>query len=116
MNIKKIKEILEAGYPDDVSEHLIINTISEDEDVVPTIMKILDAERKRKRKLISDMNLELSRAHIGLENPKVNKGHFMDKEILKFYLRNKDQIGHCMKDLRNVELPPEDKEPLGYGL
>lgn len=114
MDLKELKNILILSVPDETKELMIIRLLSKDESVIPLIMEILDYERKRKKELLSIMNLELSRAHLGLENPKINKNHFMDKEITKFYLKNKDQVGHCFKDLRNVELPPEDEDKLSW--
>lgn len=114
MNLKQLKDIILLNVPDETKEQMIIRELSKDESVIPLIMEILAYERKRKAELLEVINLELSRAHIGLENPKINKDHFMDKEIIKFYLKNKDHVGHCFKDLRNVELPPEDEDKLSW--
>jgi hypothetical protein len=64
---------------------------------------MIDRERTNKKELITDMNLELSRAHIYIDmrpETKVegqdcfNKGFVLD-EIAKFYLRYKGSITHC---------------------
>lgn len=109
MNLKEIRYVLSLSVPDDVMEKMIIRVLSEDKKVIPLIMEILDYERSTKQELLGEMNMQLSRAHLGLEKPKINKDHFMDKEILNFYLKNKKHVGHCFKDLRDVELSEEEE-------
>lgn len=103
MNLKRLKEILDSREPDNVKEHLIIQCLSKDEKVIPTIMKILGSERDEKKQLILDMNLELSRAHIYIDERPENKAEakqsfnksFVIDEIGKFYFKYKGIIGHC---------------------
>jgi hypothetical protein len=108
MNLKEIKKVLEYNIPDETKRTLIIRILSEDKNVIPTIMEILDYERQKKAELIGEMNMQLSRAHIGLDNPKMNKDKFIQKEITQFYLKNEDQVGHCFKDLSKEKLIEED--------
>lgn len=112
MNLKEISKILSYPIPDETKEILIIRILSKDKNVIPLIMEILEAERKQNNELLGEMNVQLSRAHLGLEKPEINEDHFMDKEILQFYLKNKEHIGHCFKDLSNLE--PEPEENLGF--
>ena len=103
MDLKTIKEIVNSGAKDEIQEALIINTLANDEKVIPMILEILSSERKENKDLIMDINLELSRAHIYIDmRPEskaenkdcFNKGFIMD-EIAKFYIKNKGKILHC---------------------
>lgn len=98
MNLKAIAEILNNEMLlDTQKERAICTVIAEDATAIPAILQILDAERAEKKKLIGDLNLFLSKAHIGLETPKINKGGFMQKEISEFY--KSGRIGHCFKQI-----------------
>lgn len=74
---------------------VILDIISSDMDALKDMMSILHFERERKRQLISEMNLQLSRADVCIQEPKIAKREFVLTEIDKFYTENKDQIGHC---------------------
>ena len=90
-------------------EHLIIQTLAKDEKVIPIIMDILAAERSLKKEVITEMNMQLSRADIGLDNPEViNKDDFIQKEIKDFYAKYKDSVGHCFKDYGKLEEPKNE--------
>ena len=94
MDLNKIKKILEFPLINESEKkRLIINELAKDESVVNTILIILNAERERKNKLVSKMNLLLSKAHVGLKTPKLNKDGFMQKEISEFY--DKAEVDHC---------------------
>ena len=103
MDIKSLKEIVNSDLPDNYKEIQIINLLANDEKIIPEIMKILEQERKNKKELITDMNLELSRAHIYIdmrdENKKEGKEsfnkNFVIDEIAKFYIKYKGMISHC---------------------
>lgn len=97
MDLKAIQKVINSELP--FWEEWLLTEIAKDESVLPKLLKILDAERKSKDKLIKDMNLLLSKAHTGLEEPNFNKDGFMQKEITKFYLDNKENIGHCFKNI-----------------
>lgn len=116
--IKKIKEILnDPIYPDDVKKQLMFEEIAKDKDAIPAILSILSSERRKKKELISEMNLQLSRAHIALEKGKpakrgLNSDRFVEKEIEKFYILNHDQIGHCFKDMTEEIQQHKEKREL----
>lgn len=96
MNIKNIKEIVnDEMLTDNQKRHMLYLELAHDENAITTILGILDAERQEKRELILDLNLYLSKAHMGLETPKLNKDGFMQKEIRKFY--KSGRINHCFK-------------------
>jgi hypothetical protein len=98
MDLKKIKQILdESLFSDSQKKLLIFDEIAKSEDAIPTILSILESERKTKEELIIDLNLLLSKAHTGLEEPEFNKDGFMQKEILEFYKQKR--IGHCFKNI-----------------
>ncbi|MCC6683438.1 MAG: hypothetical protein IT247_00045 [Bacteroidia bacterium] len=99
MDIKKIREIVNSELSDEYTEKMIIDVISKDEKVIPIIMKILEDERLYKNEVYSEMNLLLSKAHLGLENKKYNSDGFMQKEIIEFYTKYKGYVGHCFKNL-----------------
>lgn len=99
MDIKKIREIVNSELSDEYTEKMIINVISKDEKVIPMIMKILEDERLYKNEVYSEMNLLLSKAHLGLENKKYNSDGFMQKEIIEFYTKYRGYVGHCFKNL-----------------
>jgi hypothetical protein len=104
MDIKKITLIVNSTHLSDESkESLILECLSKDEEVIPIIMKILSRERSDKKELITDMNAELSRAHIYIDmrpeskeegKDSFNKGFILD-EIAKFYIKYKSYVTHC---------------------
>jgi len=99
MNLNKIKEIIELPLiSKSDKESLIINEISKNENVLPTILRILNAERERKNELVNTMNLLLSKADVGLKEPKLNKDGFMQKEISEFY--DTAEVNHCFKNTK----------------
>jgi hypothetical protein len=99
MDLKELKLIINSDLPDEVIKLEIINSIAKDENVIITIMKVLEREREFKKEIHSEMNLLLSKAHIGLDNKKFNEGNFMQKEIVEFYTKYRGYVGHCFKNL-----------------
>lgn len=99
MNLQELKSIINSGLPDDVIKSEIINSLSKDENIIPVIMKILERERQFKKEINEEMNVLLSKAHIGLDNKKLNKEDFIQKEIIDFYTKYKGYVGHCFKNL-----------------
>jgi hypothetical protein len=95
MNLQELKSIINSGLPDDVVKSEIINSLTKDENVIPVVMKILERERQFKKEIHEEMNLLLSKAHVGLDDKKFNDGNFMQKEITKY----KGYVGHCFKNL-----------------
>lgn len=108
MNLADIKEIINNPVlPDPTKETMIIMSLSQDPKIIPDILQILNQERIFTNGLITEMNLELSRAHIfidDLEFENVKKetkrsGSFtqtfvLDK-IAEFYIKYKNNIRHC---------------------
>jgi phosphomannomutase len=113
MNIQKIRKIFEQGWGDEDAKHLLIKTLAEDEDAIVTVLEILDYERKRRKKLLAEMNLELSRAHLTIEKPEINKDDFVIKNIIKFYRRNKDQVSHVFANM-DTKYPDLEEDKLGW--
>lgn len=99
MDIKEIRKIINSELSDEYTEKMIINILAKDEKVIPMIMNILEQERAYKNEVYSEMNLLLSKAHLGLENKKYNSDGFMQKEIIEFYTKYKGYVGHCFKNL-----------------
>ena len=99
MNLQELKSIINSELPDDVVKYEIINSLAKDENVIPVVMRILEREREFKKEIHSEMNLLLSKAHIGLDNKEFNKDNFMQKEIIEFYTKYKGYVGHCFKNM-----------------
>jgi hypothetical protein len=99
MNLQELKSIINSELSDELKESQIIYSLSKDENIIPIIMELLERERIFKKELSSDMNLLLSKAHVGLDNKKLNEDNFMQKEIVEFYTKYKGYVGHCFKDL-----------------
>ena len=99
MNIKELKMIINSGLSEDIIESEIINSLAKDENVIPDVLRILERERQFKKELHDEMNVLLSKAHIGLDDKKFNEGNFMQKEIINFYTKYKGYVGHCFKNL-----------------
>ena len=112
MRIDLIKQVFATNLDDETTEEFIIQILAQDEKVIPTIIRILDAERKGNSKLIEDMNVLLSKADIGLDDPKLNDG-FMQEEIKEFYAKYKNIIGHCFKNYGKLE-PKKDEGLLRF--
>ncbi len=129
MNLPELKSILnldDSIYPKEAKEHLIIKSLSMDEKLIPTLMNILEQERRDKKELMSDMNLELSRAHIFIdehwpsnsafaeqadrrfgravkvkEEKGLHRGFVLDK-IAEFYTKYKGRISHCFNRFNDI--------------
>ena len=99
MNIKELKSIINSALPDDVIKSEIINSLAKDENVIPVVMRILERERQFKKEIHNEMNVILSKAHIGLDDKKFNEGNFIQKDIIDFYTKYKGYVGHCFKNL-----------------
>ncbi len=103
MNIDKIKTIVNSGIDHDTMRRFIIEVIADDENVIPMVMQILDAERSARKELITDLNLNLSRAHIYIEERPESKKEskncfnktFVIDKIAEVYIKYKGAIQHC---------------------
>ena len=99
MDIKGIKDIVNSdNLSDGAKESKIIDCLAQDENVIPLMMTILNREREMKSEVLVEMNVLLSKAESGLENPKLNTDGFMQKEIIEFYKKYKNVVNHCFKD------------------
>lgn len=98
MNLKLITEIISSpALEQEQKENLILLEIAKNERALPYVLEILAAERRDRRELISDMNMELSRAHTIIRDKKFFRKmqEFVDDEIIKFYQKYKAVVGHC---------------------
>lgn len=68
MDIQAIKDVVNSDIPVEVKESQIIRILSNDDNVIPHMLSLLEDERNRKRNLILDSNVELSRALIVLND------------------------------------------------
>ena len=107
MNLEKIKAIVNSGHP--LWNELLIMELAKDEDVFNDIMKLLATERKYKKELITDLNLELSRADVHIRHPKLLKENheFIVEEIDKFYDKYDGVVGHCFRNRKKEEIDPK---------
>lgn len=105
MDIKAIQNIVNQELPDNIKREMIISILAADKQVIPTMLKILQAEREDSNALITESNLELSRALVTLEDPNVGKKKpkpvislpFVTGEIRKHYLKWQHRIKCCFK-------------------
>lgn len=109
MNLKDLKiAINDPLTSDEHKEYIIGRILAADKDAIPMIMKVLETERSNNKELITEMNHELSRAHVfiddympepvklkkGQTEPSFNKKFITDK-IAEFYIQYKGIIRHC---------------------
>lgn len=110
MNIEIIKEVVnDPILPDEAKSDKILQIIAKDKNAIPTVMQLLAAERQFKDALISDMNLELSRADVHIQDPMlaskdkaarehiqlVQASEYVLNHITAFYVKYKGAITHC---------------------
>lgn len=105
MNINKLREVLAIPAPDDALRYAVLEVLSEDKELIPDLIQMLQHERSQQRDLLLDCNLNLSRAHLTLRNKKLQKanGAFVDEEICNFYERWKGKIGHCFANMDKLK-------------
>lgn len=99
MEIQELKEILNSGLPDDLKKIKVIDSLAKDEEFIPNMMLILKREREIKKEIHDEMNLLLSKSHIALDSKELNKNGFIQNEIVAFYAKYRDYVGHCFKKL-----------------
>lgn len=101
MNIESIKEAVNADNLSNLQkEWVILQILSEDENVIPQMLNILQTERQRNKELLIDTNLELSRAFVKLEYPEIggkDNPTFITDCIRAHFLKWKDYIHCCFK-------------------
>lgn len=101
MNLSEIKSIVNDNQlSDDMKEYMIIVSLSKDTKLIPTLLEILNVERSRQKKLISDLNVEVSRYHSSIWDIKFLKKQraFYNEETKKLYEKWKDWIGPCFNN------------------
>lgn len=98
--IQKIKEIVERDILDSSKEELILEEISNSSQAIIRLMKIIDYKFNRNIRQLQELNLLLSKADIAIEDPKMNKNNFIQKEIEDFYKKNPTFV-HCFNKYRN---------------
>lgn len=99
MDIKTITGICNTTLSDKQKEHLILDILSKDKNVLTTMLSILDEERKNNKELILDLNATLSLAHAFIEKPKLTTKEHVIKTIVEFYSKYKGVVGQCIGNL-----------------
>lgn len=102
MDISEIRKVINANLDDNNSEKLIINILSKDKKLIPTILEILSVERFNNSEIIADMNLELSRTStfidMNIPTNKSNKENFNKEFVMskvgEFYKKYKHRVSH----------------------
>lgn len=94
MNRERLKEIINNDLIQEW-EAEIIKEIANDQNAISFVLIMLNAERSQNKSLITELNMQLSRAHLALEEPDINKDGFVQKQIHDFYKLGK--IKHCYK-------------------
>lgn len=95
MNLKLIKDIIDTPTAsEEAKAQMILSVISEDKNAIPYILTILTNERNTNRSLISDLNLEVSRYHIHIQDSTLLKKNkeFLNEQTEVLYNRWKDFI------------------------
>ena len=86
MNINKIKDIVNSGLSDLEKEKAILQEMAKDENAITYVLQLLDFERDLKSQLITDSNLELSRAMVALKHDYIDNGDVL-VEIKKHFAK-----------------------------
>lgn len=89
MDINKIREAVNLNLPDELIELHVITILAADTNLIPMLLDLLAAERKLKNNAISDANLVIWKSKLGLNNKKMNKDNFIQKEIEGLYEKYK---------------------------
>lgn len=119
MDLDSIKKVVDNQlFDENQKTQMILHILSKDENAIPYILDILNYERKSKKSLITDMNVELSRADAFIEmsadiraKGKVISGFnkkFVLDNILEFYRKYRNQIT-CIFD-KNLDEPSQSNE------
>lgn len=101
MNISRIRDIvIDKDLPDEAKHYKLIFEISKDEHAVETVLELLAAERRRKGKMISEMNALLSQGDVMLDNPELNRGNFFQQKVKEFYSEWKEFVNHLYRQTK----------------
>lgn len=101
----KYKELVQAltTLPEEQGKHVIMLYMSQDKNIIPSLIGMLEMERETKKELLRDMNLNLSRNLLGLihnsgvKKEDVEQREFFIKETKEFYITNEEQVRCCFK-------------------
>lgn len=98
MNLELIQSIVNDSFvPAESKKKLILMAVATAEDAIPSILQIVEAERRQNKELILDLNANLSIALVALtDNYKGENKKFIVETIKKFY-NSQDLIGCTMK-------------------
>lgn len=95
MDLKLIKEIIEhKSLSEEYKAQAILRVLSEDKDALPYLLTIIIYERDTQKSIISDLNLEVSRYHIHIQDSKLLKQNkeFLNEQTKTLYEKWKDFI------------------------
>ncbi len=108
MNFKKLGECLNAPAEDKIKRLMVLACIAMDKDAIKDVLEMLQNERSQNNELLTELNLNLSRAEVFIseytpEETKLKKGEqkktfdkrFVLDKIAEFYITNKKHINHC---------------------
>lgn len=101
MDLKKIKLILDQEeIPTKAKEAYIIQVLAEDTEALPLMFKILHEERVAKNEMLNDLNIELGKAHIYVNDTKTTgqkrtlSRELVLEHIANFYKKYKGKLEH----------------------
>ncbi len=105
MDLEKIKRIIEHDIPQEQKESMILQVLSKDDEALIYMLGILTHERRYKKELIQDLNLEVSRYHVHINNKSLLKKNliFLNKETKSLYERWKDFISPLFNNKFNED-------------
>jgi hypothetical protein len=96
----KLGEVLEAAkmcskglLSEDAFKMCIFEWMAQDESIIPNLLQVLQAERKEKKELLLNTNLELSRALVTLQTDLEKP--FVIGKIKEHYLKWQHRIKCC---------------------
>jgi hypothetical protein len=104
MDITAIKAIVDSKHMSHQEMNAeIFKVLVCDETLIPNMLTILELERKNKKELFGDMNMQLSRAHIYIEQTGETRAEeqrhfnkaFIMEQISEFYEKYKGYVKHC---------------------
>ena len=81
MDLKLIKQVLDYELLDEVKENLILQVLAKDKKVIPNLLQMLECERDFNKELLLDINEELSKTYITLNESKDKRKSFLEQRI-----------------------------------
>lgn len=100
MQYKELTEVLGIhNVHESMFKQIMVSYLATQKDVIPTIMSILEEERKQNKELVSDMNVNLTRNTFFIQNPTLatagsveKQREFFLEETKAFYTQYKDRV------------------------